>query len=125
MVVVGLGGVGAKLARKGLPAGSWHWQALPKTIFSKRIVVVVVVVVVVVGLGGFGAKLARKGLPAGSLHWQALPKTIFSKRIVVVVVVVVGLGGQALRCGGCWISSWTTSPSIAFQIHNGACHTGL
>ena len=157
-LLLGLGG-GGELARKGLPAGSWHWQALPKTIFSKRIVVVVVavvglgvrgeacskrptrgelalasfaqdnfskrivvvVVVVVVGLGGFGAKLARKGLPAGSLHWQALPKTIFSKRIVVVVVVVVGLGGQALRCGGCWISSWTTSPSIAFQIHNGAC----
>ena len=37
-----------KLTRKGLPAVSWHWQALPKTFFSKRIVVVVVVVV---GLG--------------------------------------------------------------------------
>ena len=39
-----------KLTRKGLPAGSWHWQALPKTFFSKRIVVAVVVV----GLGGGG-----------------------------------------------------------------------
>ena len=55
----------AKLARKGLPALSWHWQALPKKIFSKRIVVVVVAVV---GLGGVGARLARKGLPAGSWH---------------------------------------------------------
>ena len=41
--------MGVKLTRKGLPAGSWHWQALPKPFFSKRNVVVVVVVV---GLGG-------------------------------------------------------------------------
>ena len=49
-------------------------QALHQAIFSKRSVVVVVVVV---GLGGVGAKLARKGLPAGSWHWEALPKTRF------------------------------------------------
>ena len=54
VVVVGLWSVGAKLARKGLPAASWHWQALPKSHFSKRIVVVVVVVV---GLGGVGRSL--------------------------------------------------------------------
>ena len=32
------------------------------------------------------------------------------------------LSQQVLRCGVCWLSSWTTSPNIAFQIHNGACH---
>ena len=65
VVVVGLGGVGAKLARKGLPAGSWHWQALPKTFFSKRIVVVVVVVV---GLGGGQAFQVLSGLSDILLH---------------------------------------------------------
>ena len=30
-------GVGAKLARKGLPAMSWHWQALPKSFFPKEL----------------------------------------------------------------------------------------
>ena len=34
VVVVGLGGVGAKLARKGLPAVSWHWQALPNAVVA-------------------------------------------------------------------------------------------
>ena len=61
----------------------------------------------------------------GELALASFAEAIFSKRIVVVVVVVVGLGGQALRCGGCWISSWTTSPKIAFQIHNGAALLGL
>ena len=61
VVVVGLGVVGAKLARKGLPAVSWHWQALPKPFFPKRIVVVVVVVV---GLGGVaGQSLLEKACP--------------------------------------------------------------
>ena len=32
MEVGGLGVV-VKLTRKGLPAVSWHWQALPKTFF--------------------------------------------------------------------------------------------
>ena len=36
VVVVGLGSGGEQLARKGLPAVSWHWQALPKTFFSKK-----------------------------------------------------------------------------------------
>ena len=79
----------------------------------------------VVGLGGLGRSLLEKACPRGAGIGKLCPKHIFSKSIVVVVVVVVGLGGQALRCGGCWISSWTTSPNIAFQIHNGACHTGL
>ena len=60
VVVVGLWSVGAKLARKGLPAASWHWQALLKPYFSKRIVVVVVVVV---GLGGVGRSLLEKACP--------------------------------------------------------------
>ena len=33
-LLLGLGVVGAKLARKGLPAVSWHWQALPNAVVA-------------------------------------------------------------------------------------------
>ena len=61
-------GSGAFLARSTC-AEQHHRQALHQAIFSKRSVVVVVVVV---GLGGVGAKLARKGLPAGSWPFQGI-----------------------------------------------------
>ena len=73
VVVVGLWSVGAKLARKGLPAASWHWQALPKSHFSKRIVVVVVVVV---GLGG-GGEAYSKGPARGELALASFAQNIF------------------------------------------------
>ena len=73
-------GVGAKLARKGLPAGSWHWQALPKTIFSKRIVVVVVVVV---GLGGFWGEACSKRPGRGELALASFAEAIFPKELLL------------------------------------------
>ena len=74
VVVVGLWSVGAKLARKGLPAASWHWQALPKSHFSKRIVVVVVVVV---GGLGFGGEAYSEGPARGELALASFAQNIF------------------------------------------------
>ena len=62
-----------KLARKGLPAGSWHWQASPKVFFSKRMVVVVVV-----GGLGFGGEAYSEGpVPAGELALASFVQNIF------------------------------------------------
>ena len=72
VVVAGLGGR-VEACSKGLPARSWHWQALPQTNFFQ---IVIVVDVVVAGLGVW-VEACSKGLPAGSWHWQALPQTNF------------------------------------------------
>ena len=88
-LLLGLGVV-VKLTRKGLPAGSWHWQALPKTFFSKRIVVVVVVVV---GLGG-GGEAYSKGLARGELALASFAQNLFFflKELLLSFSLLVGLG---------------------------------
>ena len=88
-------GFGAKLARKGLPAGSWHWQALPKTIFSKRIVVVVVVVV---GLGGLGRSLLERACPRGAGIGKLCPKHFFLKELLLSLSLLLGLGFGGTAC---------------------------
>ena len=77
-----------KLTRKGLPAVSWHWQALPKTFFSKRIVVVVVVVV---GLGG-GGEAYSKGPARGELALASFAqKHFFLKELLLSLSLLLGL----------------------------------
>ena len=93
-LLLGLGVV-VKLTRKGLPAGSWHWQALPKTFFSKRIVVVVVVVV---GLGVWGNSLLERACPRRAGIGKFCPKAIFPKELLLSLSLLLGLGVWCIPC---------------------------
>ena len=84
-----------RLARKGLPRWAGIGMLCPKTIFSKRIVVVVVVVV---GLGVRGEACSKR--PArGELALASFAQNqIFPKELLLLLWLLLGLGVWGEAC---------------------------